>query len=106
MGEMADTTPRPKGKVVASTTSDVLRAVSTLHPAYSRLLKETIIATDGTGELSHRLTLRGRENASGRERRRRRRSSQMPGCNDLDTVKVRQGKSASMKTKQRTGESR
>ena len=25
MGEMADITPRPKGKVVASTTSDVLR---------------------------------------------------------------------------------
>jgi hypothetical protein len=51
MGEMADPTPRPKGKVVASTTSDVLRAVSTLHPAYSRLLRETIMASDGTGEL-------------------------------------------------------
>jgi hypothetical protein len=56
MGEMADPTPRPKGKVVASTTSDVLRAVSELHPAYSRLLRETIISSDGTGELYYRLT--------------------------------------------------
>jgi hypothetical protein len=51
MGEMADTTPRPKGKVVASTTSDVLRAVSILHPAYSRLLRDTLTFSDGTGEL-------------------------------------------------------
>src|SRR6266581_8357867 len=45
----------------------------------------------GTGELPHRVTyVVGHENASVREGGRRRRSSQRPGCNGLDTVKVRQ----------------
>jgi hypothetical protein len=91
MGEMADPTPRPKGKGVASTSSDVLRAVSTPHPAYNRLLRDTITSSDGTGELCNRLTCKGRENASGRDRGRRRRSSQTLVCNGLDRVKVRQG---------------
>ena len=85
------TTPKPKGKVVASPSSDVVRAVSILHPAYSRLLRDTITFSNGTGELSNRLTRKGRENASGRERGRRRRSSQTLGCSDPDRVKVRQG---------------
>jgi hypothetical protein len=38
----------------------------------------------------------GRENASARTGGRRRRSSQMPGCNGEDTVKVRQGKPVKM----------
>ena len=88
---MADTTPKPKGKVVASTTSDVLRAVSELHPAYNRLLRDTITSSDGTGELCNRLTHQGRENASVRDRGRRRRTSQTLVCNAPDTVKVRQG---------------
>ena len=91
---MADITPKPKGKVVASPTSDVVRAVSILHPAYSRLLRDTITSSDGTGELCNRLTRKGRENASGRDRGRRRRSNRMPGCNDRDKVKVRQGRPA------------
>src|SRR6266704_699613 len=45
----------------------------------------------GTGELPHRSTyVVGHENASVREGGRRRRSSQRPVCNGLDTVKVRQ----------------
>jgi hypothetical protein len=91
MGEMADPTPRPKGKVVASTTSDVLRAVSTFHPAYSRLLRDTITSSDGTGELCYRFTQSGRENASVRDRGRRRRSKQRLFCNGKDRLKVRQG---------------
>jgi hypothetical protein len=38
----------------------------------------------------------GRENASVRDGGRRRRSSQMPGCNGQDTVKDRQGKPVKM----------
>jgi hypothetical protein len=45
----------------------------------------------GTGERPHRFTyVVGHENARVREGGRRRRSSQRPGCNGLDTVQVRQ----------------
>ena len=43
-------------------------------------------------ELSNRLTRKGCENASMRQRGRRRQSSLTPGCKSWDTVKVRQGK--------------
>ncbi len=43
---------------------------------------------------------KSRENASGRESGRRRRSSQMPSCNGKDKVKVRQGRSKRTEDKQ------
>src|SRR5712692_4530709 len=43
---------------------------------------------------------KSRENASGRESGRRRRSSQMPFCNGRDMVKVRQGRSKRTEDKQ------
>ena len=66
---------------------------SIAHPVYRGQLRIAITSAIGTGELSYRLTHGvGRDNASVRERGGRRRSSQTPGCNGQDRVKVRQGK--------------
>ena len=48
---------------------------------------------DGKSGNAHiAIARKSRENASGRESGRRRRSSQMPSCNGMDRVKVRQGR--------------
>jgi hypothetical protein len=79
----------------------------TVHPAYSEQLRVAVTSGIGTGELSRRRTrFGGLENARGRRRGRRRRSSQMPGCNGPDTVKVRQGRSVEEQANGHRGESR
>jgi hypothetical protein len=60
----------------------------------------------GKRELRCRLARKGRENASVRDGRRRRRSSPTPSCNGKDTVKVRQGKLHKMHANGRGRESR
>src|SRR6266568_7602745 len=65
---------------------------SSVRPAHSRQLKVAITSRWEIRELSNRLTRKGCENASMRERGRRRRSNQTLFCNGRDTVKVRQGR--------------
>ena len=65
------------------------------------------VSYGGTGELRHRCAPAvGRENASVRDGGRRRRSSQTPGCNGQDMVKVRQGKPDKREANGRREESR
>src|SRR5665213_2859574 len=91
-------TPDPKGKMPAWQMVGADQGYSTEHPAYREQLRVAITSSVGTGELLHHDTcskhsLRaGCENASRWEGGRRQRSSQMPGCNGQDRVKVCQGK--------------
>ena len=61
---------------------------SHIRPAESRQLRVAFTSLFGTRELSYHLVRKGRENAGVWERGRRQRSSQRPGCNDQDRVKV------------------
>jgi hypothetical protein len=69
------------------------RGISRTHPAQSRQATDREnTSTRNWGTLTPLHPETGRENASTRNRGRRQRNSQMPCCNDVDTVKVCQGK--------------
>jgi hypothetical protein len=90
--KLADT-PDPNGKMPAWRSEGADQDYSTAHPVYRGQLRIANTSPIGTGELPHRSARApGRETASARRGGRRRRSSQMPGCNGQDRVKVRLGK--------------
>src|SRR5207245_2300739 len=85
-------TPSQNGMAAGSLAPDSKEHYSSVRPAHSRQLRVAFTSRWEIRELSNRLTQKGCENASMRERGRRRHSNLTPGCNSRDMVKVRQGK--------------
>ncbi len=99
-------TPCPKwdggGLAGSGTSRSCSQSARRIAGSYGSLVS----LANGTGELLYRFTRKGHENASVRTGGRRRRSSQRPGCNDQDKVKVRQGKLSERLVKGLSEESR
>jgi hypothetical protein len=91
-------TPGPKWGGGGHTGSFLPHVLSLNRSASSRQLR--VASTSLMVELGNSNAVQpiqvGRENASVRTGGRRRRSSQMPRCNGVDTVKVRQGRPVKM----------